>query len=191
MMHIDELISKRRSIYPIQYNGKKIDDNIILQILENANWAPTHHYTEPWRFKIFKNESIQTLVDFIISQYQQNTPEEKFNPKKIEKYQSLPQQTSHIIAIYMKRDQTSDTPEIEDVLSIGCTIQNIYLTITEYGLGGYLSTGLGTYSKEMHSFLNLNDDERLIGFFFLGQFDGKVPRGRKRGDIGAKIEWAS
>ena len=51
---INAVIKNRRSIYPYQYEkGKVIPDNIIWQILENANRAPTHKQTEPWRFTVF------------------------------------------------------------------------------------------------------------------------------------------
>ncbi len=37
-------------------SGKPIPDDIIWQLLENANWAPTHKFTEPWRFTVFSGE---------------------------------------------------------------------------------------------------------------------------------------
>ena len=33
-------------------------------MLENANWAPTHRLTEPWRFVVFKGEGLKTLAKF-------------------------------------------------------------------------------------------------------------------------------
>ena len=47
------IIKNRRSVFPQQYNTKPITRDTILQVLEAANWAPTHKKTEPWRFKIF------------------------------------------------------------------------------------------------------------------------------------------
>ena len=37
-----EIILNRRSVKPALMNGKKIDKNIIEQLLELADWAPTH-----------------------------------------------------------------------------------------------------------------------------------------------------
>src|SRR5688572_6337744 len=57
---INRLISTRRSIFPKQFEaGKVIPDNIIWQALENANWAPSHKLTEPWRFTVFAGEGLQ------------------------------------------------------------------------------------------------------------------------------------
>ena len=56
---INDVIKYRRSIYPKEYQqGKTIPDEIIWQILENANHAPNHKQTEPWRFKVFSGEGM-------------------------------------------------------------------------------------------------------------------------------------
>jgi len=34
--------------------GKHVDNAIIQQMLENANWAPTHKLTEPWRLPFLR-----------------------------------------------------------------------------------------------------------------------------------------
>ena len=46
---VHQLIRSRRSVYPPQYLDKVNPDEIISEILENANWAPTHRLTEPWK----------------------------------------------------------------------------------------------------------------------------------------------
>ena len=38
----NQIITSRRSVLPKDYEAGKIDDQIIWQILKNANWAPTH-----------------------------------------------------------------------------------------------------------------------------------------------------
>lgn len=55
-MNITEIINRRRSVYPHQFTGEKIDDAIVWQILENANKAPNHKKTEPWRFRFFREK---------------------------------------------------------------------------------------------------------------------------------------
>ena len=40
-------------------NGEKVSDAEVQQILEAANWAPTHGKTEPWRFAVLANPSVQ------------------------------------------------------------------------------------------------------------------------------------
>lgn len=58
----NSIIKNRRSIYPYQYSkGEVIPDHIIWQILENANRAPNHKQTEPWRFTVFAGDGLKVL----------------------------------------------------------------------------------------------------------------------------------
>ena len=50
---INRLIRERRSVYPAQYSGEKVDDSIIEQMLENANWAPNHKKNRTLAFHRF------------------------------------------------------------------------------------------------------------------------------------------
>lgn len=61
---INKLLHNRRSVFPKEYTGERVDDVIVKQMLENANWAPTHKLTEPWRFVVFTGTGIQRLADF-------------------------------------------------------------------------------------------------------------------------------
>lgn len=85
-----------------------------------------------------------------------------------EKLQQTPLLASHIIAIGMKRTSTGKIPEIEDVEAVACAVQNIYLSVSAYGLGGYWTTGGVTYKEEAKSFFNLTAEDKLLGFFYIG-----------------------
>ena len=65
------LIKRRRAVFPVQYNDQAIDKEILLKILEAANWAPTHRRTEPWRFKIVQGEGLVRLGEFMASKYEE------------------------------------------------------------------------------------------------------------------------
>lgn len=49
---VSELIAKRRSIFPRDFTGEAVPREVIEQMLEAANWAPTHKKTQPWRFVV-------------------------------------------------------------------------------------------------------------------------------------------
>ncbi len=69
---INELIRTRRSVFTQQFDpGKPIPDEIIWQILNNANWAPTHKRTEPWRFTVFSGEGRKILAEQQAAIYQE------------------------------------------------------------------------------------------------------------------------
>lgn len=186
---VNALIKNRRSIFPKQFvPGKVIPKQIIEQMLENANWAPTHHFTEPWRFVVFAGNGLKRLAEFQSEMYRETTPAEKFDTVKFEKLRSSPLLASHIIAICMKRDPSRKDPEIEEIASVACAVQNIYLTATAYGLGGYWGTGGVTYTEVAKDFFGLGPDDKLMGFFYLGYPAGDWPEGHRR-PIAEKVEW--
>lgn len=186
---LNEVIANRRSIFQQQYNGEQVNDSIVHQILENANWAPTHKLTEPWRFIVFTGKGLEKLARFQGEIYKRVTQVD--NSFKDERYQNLitkPMQSSHIIAIGMKRDPKRSVPEIEEVGAVFCAIQNMYLTATAYGVGAYLSTGGITYFEEAKEFFGLEPEDKLIGFFHLGMPKIDNPKGNRK-PVEPKVEW--
>jgi nitroreductase len=185
----NSLIKSRRSVFPKDYTGEKVDDAIVQQMLENANWAPSHKLTEPWRFIVYTGEGRQTLANMQAGIYKQVT--EADGTFKEERYQNLltkPFESSHIILVYMKRDEKKSVPEIEEMGAVFCAVQNMYLTATSYGVGGYLSTGGVTFFKESNAAFGLAPEDRIIGFFHVG-----IPKHHnqmsRRNDVGLKTTW--
>lgn len=187
----DSLIASRRSVFQKEYTGERVDDAIVHQLLENANWAPTHKLTEPWRFVVFTGEGIRKLAEFQASCYKQVTTAD--GTYQEDRYQNLltkPQLSSHIIAIGMKRDAKKSVPEVEEIGAVFCAVQNIYLTTCAYGIGGYLSTGGITYFEEAKSFFGWGPDDRLLGFFHVGIPKASGTPGRRK-PATEKITWIS
>jgi nitroreductase len=179
--HFNMLVRQRRSVYPQDYTGATIDDEIVNQILENARWAPTHKLTEPWRFVVFAREGIRQLANSQAEIYKHVTAADgTFNEDKYQKLLSKPLLSSHIIAVIMMRDERKSVPEIEEAGSVFCAVQNMYLTATAYGLGGYLSTGGITYFNEARELFGLNKEDRLVGFFHLGVPKRLYPEGKRK-----------
>jgi nitroreductase len=162
------LARTRRSVFPDQFDaGKKVDDAIIKEILTNATWAPDHGHADPWRFTVFTDEGLKKFAMFQSELYKLEAGD-NFKEATYIKLQQNPLKASHIIAIGMKRTTTKNIPEIEDILAVGCSIQNIYLSVTAYGLGGYFTTGGITYKERAKAFFGLGEADKLLGFFYIG-----------------------
>lgn len=186
---ISRLIRHRRSIYPAQYSGEIITKEIINELLENANWGPTHKLSEPWRFTVFSGEGLKKLGDFMSDLYKEVTAEKgSFDEGKFIKLRNKPLLASHVIAIGMKRDEKERLPEIEEVEAVACAVQNIYLTAAAYGVGCYWGTGGVTYFEKAKSFFGLGSKDKLLGFMYLGMPKSKWPKS-KRKPIQDKVTW--
>lgn len=186
---VNRLISKRRSVYPNMYSGEIIDDKIIRNILVNANWAPTHGMTEPWRFTVFAGEGLKKLAEFQSGLYKQTSQNNgSYDESKFLKLASKPLLASHIISIGMKRCETNKIPEIEEISAVACAVQNMYLTATAYGVGCYWGSGGITYLEEAKPFFNLEESDKLLGFLYFGIPKTKWPEGRRK-PIEDKVSW--
>jgi nitroreductase len=179
--YLNELILQRRSVFPMDYTGELVPEETILQILENARWAPTHRLTQPWRFLVFTGDGIKHLARLQADLYRKVTQAAgSFKEANYEKLLSKPLLSSHIIVVIMKRDERQAVPEVEETGAVFCAVENMYLTATAYGIGSYLSTGGITYFDEAKALFGLEADDRIIGFFHCGVPKREYPRGNRK-----------
>jgi nitroreductase len=184
---LNTLIRERRSTFPRQYEaGKHVDDAIILQMLENANWAPTHKLTEPWRFTVFTGKGLQTFAGLQSSVYK-NSAGTGFREENYQKLLTTPLLASHIISIGMKR-HAQTIPEIEEIAAVSCAVQNMYLTAAAYNIGCYWTTGGVTSNEAAKPFFDLGTADKLLGFLYVGVIAVPSAPG-KRGPIEEKVKW--
>tara|TARA_B100000424_G_scaffold264781_1_gene253590 strand:- start:7 stop:336 length:330 start_codon:yes stop_codon:yes gene_type:complete len=108
-MTVSESIKKRRAVYPSQYKDGNISEKDIREILQNANFAPTHRLTQPWFFKVYQNESKLELAHSMVNHYKLrgNTKNVSIKEKKIA---AKCFQSNCIIAIFMNRDHDESIP---------------------------------------------------------------------------------
>ncbi|WP_367391922.1 nitroreductase [Lewinella sp. LCG006] len=183
---VSAIIRSRSSIFPAMYTDEPISEEVIMDLLENANWAPNHKKTEPWRFKVIRGAALQRLADFMGSTYKSITPQESFSEMKMKKLSTNPIKANTVIAICMQRDPAESLPEWEELAATAMAVQNLWLSATAYGLGGYWSSpGLIAH---LGPFLNLAEGERCLGLFYLAHHQApEIPR--ERGDVAAKVKW--
>ncbi|TRX61346.1 nitroreductase [Fulvivirga sp. M361] len=186
----DQVIRERRSIYTNMFSTELVDDTIIEKMLYNANWAPTHKLTEPWRFVIFKGQGLQDLAKFQADLYKKHAEKNgNFNQDKYDKLKTKPLECSHIIAIGMKRNEI--VPEVEEVCAVASAVQNMWLTASAHKIGCYWSTGGVAFYDDAKPFFNLGENDKLLGFLFIGKPKSeKWPQGRRK-PIEDKVIWRS
>ena len=180
LSEITEVIKNRRTIYPEQYTERKIHREIVEDVLNNAIWAPTHGKTQPWRFQVFMNDSRAELSSFLSNLYSEQFKGDLFNEVKFNKLKNRPLQSPVVIAVTMTPDPNNRISELEEVEAVACAIQNMYLTCTAYGIGGFWSTPKLMYTPEMNEFLELKDGEKCLGIFYMGYPTIDWPKGQRK-----------
>lgn len=188
--YFNHLVRNRRSVFPPQFDTtKKVPDEIVQQIIENATWAPNHGQTEPWYFKVFTGKGLKTFATLQSTLYKDEAGV-SFKQDKYLKMQQQPLLASHIISIGMKRTITKNIPEIEDIEAVACAVQNIYLSAAAYGLGGYWTSGGITYLDKAKYHFGLEEQDKLLGFFYLGEVAIPSPSA-KRKPLSEKVSWVT
>lgn len=180
LSEINEIIRSRRTIKPESFSTRKVHKEIVMNLLENARWAPTHGMTQPWKFTVFLGEeAVRKFGEFHSNTYKRITPENEFNEKKQLKLMDMALQTSAIIAIGVKVENPK-IPEIEEVSAVACAVQNMMLTATAYGIGSFWASGGLTYTHQMKEFLGLGEKDKCLGFLYLGYPNTEWPKGQRR-----------
>ena len=188
LSEITAVIKDRRTIYPEFYSDRKVHKEQLELLLNNAIWAPTHGMTQPWRFKVFTDEGKEKLGLFLKDLYLKKVPKDQQKSIKLNRTTNRPAKASAVIAVCMERQKEEKIPEIEEIEAVACAVQNMYLTCTAYGLGGFWSTPKLIYTKEMNTFLNLGDKDKCLGLFYVGYPANEWPKGQRK-PIEYVTEW--
>ena len=178
---INSIIRNRKSIYPKDYSKEDIPDKTIKEILLNANHAPTHRMTQPWFFKVYKNESKQKLIDVI-----SKIDESKLSKIKLNKFIQKVNDSNTVISVFIKRDKNKRLPEWEEIAAVSMSVQNMWLTCYVNNIGSYWSTP--GFIDEYGKLINLDFNESSLGFFFMGVYKHGEST-KTRDDIDSKVDW--
>lgn len=186
LAHITKVIHQRRSVVPNLFSDENIDKAIIEQLLSNAHTAPNHKKTRPWRFMVFSGDSRAKLSEYLAHHYKLNTPVEQQSEIQQKKISEKPLKSFCSIVIIMHRDPAESLPEWEEVAAVACAVQNLWLSATAAGLAGFWATPKAML--EANEFLELKENERCLGVFYLGK-PTMLPPIPDRGDYKEHVKW--
>ncbi|RMB56464.1 nitroreductase [Dokdonia sinensis] len=186
-MKILESIKNRRSHFPAEFIDKHIEKEKLRLLLEASQYAPSHKKTYPWRFKVVQGASQKDLGEFLAKTYESITPAEKFSDFKRNKLLNNPQKAGAIIAICMQRDPKERIPEWEEIASTAMAVQNMWLCLSDLGLGGYWSSP--SLIAHAGTFLKLPEGQKCLGFFYVGYIDDTETTVRKQSSLEHNVEW--
>ena len=186
---ISEVIRARRTIKPDKMNGRVIPDEDVLELLNAADWAPTHAKTEPWRFVVINQSRAREFTNRHAELFKQQTDPATFTQQKFDNLARLGDNVSHIIVAWMKRVSTHKIPEVEEVAATAAAIQNILLTATAKGIATFWSTGGLTHHPAMRNELGLGEEDLVLGILYLGYTDELFREGSRIIPLSEKVEW--
>ena len=139
LSEVTALLRDRRSISPERISGRKVHREIVELILTNATWAPSHGMTQPWRFTAYVDEGMKAIGPRL-SEWYKKAAGDQFSQAKVDKYQKRGERVSALVVIGMVPDPAGRISQQDEMLAVACAVQNMYLTCTAHGIGGFWST---------------------------------------------------
>ena len=186
-MNINYIIQNRRATPPRFLTKKEVPKEILHQLLENANWAPNHKSTEPWRFKVYTGDAKQKLANEISSLLNEKKESgAQINIEKVKKFISGFNRVPVAIEIIMERDVAKRVPEWEEIAAVSMAVQNMWLSATAMNLGAFWATP--QFLPLLSEILNLKSRQKALGFLYVGEIAMDYPA-PGRGDVADKVEW--
>lgn len=182
---LTKIIKNRRSIFPASYIEKEIAVEVILQILESANYAPTHKLTQPWRFVVIRKDAKIRLGETLAELYKNTVPANQFLKKKYDSFSVKTSQADCILAINIQF-HSDKVAAWEEIAALGCAVQNMALTAETLNIGAYWSSP--HLIDHLGDFLGLDENEKCFGLFYMGYHNDEL-KPANRTPMADKVKW--
>lgn len=159
-MNLDTAIRTRRTHKA--YGPEPVDHRTLRELFELARWAPNHHLTSPWRFRVLGPQARALLAG----------EAELDNPGSAKKLERAP--TLIVAGATLQGDSTQQQ---EDLLASAIAAYIVLLAAHARGLAGYWRTVPLLEEPGVRAGLAIPDDEQPIGLLHLGRpiHDQRVP----------------
>jgi nitroreductase len=147
-VELEEAIRTRRTHKA--YGSEPVDRETLAELLDLGRWAPNHHLTNPWRFRVLGARARARLKGAA-------------GPEAAAKLDRAP--TLVAVSVLRGGDPVADE---EDLCAAACAAYIVLLAAHGRGLAGYWRTPEVLRTREGRAALGIPDDEHAIGLLHLG-----------------------
>jgi len=152
---VDRAIRTRRTHK--SFGPDPVPADVLAELVELARWAPNHHRTNPWRFRVVGPESLERL----------KTAAGAAEAPKLERAPTLV-----VASAALTGDLVQDE---EDICATACAIYTVLLGAHARGLASYWRTPRVLRTRAGREAVGLPDGERFLGLIHLGSPRGEPP----------------
>jgi len=132
------------------FDPKPVPAELIDELLELARWAPNHHLTNPWRFRVVGPLALARL-------------KEAAGPQAGSKLDRAP--TLLVASALRSADAVQDQ---EDLCATACAVYAVLLSAHARGLAGYWRTPGVLRTPQGLEAVGISSDERFVALIHLG-----------------------
>jgi nitroreductase len=148
-MDVEAAIRTRRTHKA--FKPEAVPRETLEELFELARWAPNHHLTAPWRFRVVGPQALERL-------------KQAAGPESAPKLDRAP--TLVVCSCAMSGDAIQDE---EDLHATACAAYIVLLAAHARGLAGYWRTPEVLRSEAGRDAVGLPGDERFVSLLHLGR----------------------
>jgi nitroreductase len=135
------------------YDSEPIDATTLRELFELARWAPNHHLTNPWRFRVLGPRARARLA----------REAEREKPGSASKLERAP-----TLIVASAKLQGDPSQQRDDLLAVAVAAYIILLGAHARGLAGYWRSLALLDSQAVREALTIAEDEQIVGLLHLG-----------------------
>ncbi|UTM56490.1 NAD(P)H nitroreductase [Photobacterium sp. CCB-ST2H9] len=168
------LLLNRRSLPKMAAPGPQ--GEVLENILRAGLRAPDHGALTPWRFIVSEGEGLQKLADILVAAAKADQAEEAV----IEKASKAPFRAPMVITVVAKVQPSEKIPTVEQHISAGCAAHAMQMAAVAQGFAGFWRTGSWAYHPVVREALDVQGDDMIVGFLYLGTADCREVKAPER-----------
>ena len=163
-MELEQAIRSRRTIKA--FDPQPVDRETITELLELARWAPNHHLTNPWRFRVVGPEALARLkraaADLACAETDAPDRDEvaRAAAAKLDRAPTL------VVCSVVRSDDPIEREEDSHAAAASAYI--VLLAAHGRGLAGYWRTPGVLRTEAGRAAVGLSPDEDFVGLLHLG-----------------------
>jgi len=172
-LELEEAVRSRRT-HKV-YGAEPLPRSLLEELFELATWAPNHHLTNPWRFRVLGPASLERL----------RAAADALQPGAGAKLDRAP--TLVAVSAVQTGDPVSDE---EDVCATAVAAYLVLLGAHDRGLAGYWRTPAVLRDPAGRAALGIPEEERALGLLHLGppRQDERTPERAPVADVATFLD---
>jgi nitroreductase len=148
-VELDQAIRERRT-HKV-YGSEPVDRATLEELFELARWAPNHHLTQPWRFRVLGLQALARL-------------KQSAAPDAVAKLDRAPT----LVCASVVLDGSDSLRDEEDLCAAACAVYAVLLGAHARGLAGYWRTPGVLRTPDGAQAVGMGADELFVGLIHLG-----------------------
>ena len=165
-MEVETAIRTRRTIKA--FEPEPLDRGTLEELLELARWAPNHHLTNPWRFRVVGPRALGALKA-AAGELARATAPDGADVDDLARVAAAKLDRAPTLVVVSARRSADPVQDEEDAHATACAAYNVLLGAHARELAGYWRTPAVLRTEAGAEAVGLGGDERFVGMLYLGR----------------------